>query len=228
MKITIIVARALFIICIPFLLFTAAIAGLVNSSWFYTHGFDKYNVRQSLADSGTNLSEADMTQIAHSFIRYFDNGDEFVSIPVKPDLFNTDEILHFRDVKSLFRLDYVVLLGTFLYCLLFSLANIFLLQGANRRKLAGDIIKGGALTLGLMLLLGIGTLINFDRLFYDLHLLIFTNNFWSVEGNMLLLFPDGFWYDGAIYTVISISVMALVLGGISWSYLTGSLKKIQG
>jgi len=31
----------------------------------------------------------------------------------------------------------------------------------------------GGITLALMLLLGIGTLLNFDQLFYDLHLLIF-------------------------------------------------------
>jgi len=31
---------------------------------------------------------------------------------------------------------------------------------------------------------------------------VFTNTFWSAEGNMLLLFPDGFWYDAATYIVI--------------------------
>jgi len=51
----------------------------------------------------------------------------------------------------------------------------------------------GAITLTIMFAAGIGALINFDQLFIDLHLLIFTNNFWSVQGNMLLLFPDGFW-----------------------------------
>jgi uncharacterized membrane protein len=66
---------------------------------------------------------------------------------------------------------------------------------------------------------GIGALINFDQLFYDLHLLIFTNNFWSVEGNMLLLFPDGFWYDTVTCLLIVIAIMTIILGGLSWVYL---------
>jgi len=71
MKIVMSVARFLFIICLPCLLLTAAIAGAVNSSWLYTHGFEKFNVRQSLADNGYYLTQADMSNIARGFIRYW-------------------------------------------------------------------------------------------------------------------------------------------------------------
>ena len=134
-------------------------------------------------------------------------------------LFNQDEILHFRDVKNIFRFDYAVLLGTFLYCLIFGLVSIFRDKIRNRKKLAVATIWSSAITLALMLLLGIGTLLNFDQLFYDLHLLIFTNNFWSVQGNMLLLFPDGFWYDTVTCLLIVIALLTVILGGLSWSYL---------
>jgi uncharacterized membrane protein YuzA (DUF378 family) len=36
---------------------------------------------------------------------------------------------------------------------------------------------------------------------------------------MLLLFPDGFWYDAATYIVIGIAALAVILGGSSWIYL---------
>ena len=140
-------------------------------------------------------------------------------------LFNTEEIIHFKDVKNLFRFDYDVLLGTFLYCLAFSLVSLFWQNGTGRKKLARDTIIGSAVTLGLMLLMGIGALLNFDTLFYDFHLIAFSNQFWSVEGNMLLLFPDGFWYDAAIYSVITIALMAVILGGVSWAYLTCRRRK---
>jgi uncharacterized membrane protein len=116
-------------------------------------------------------------------------------------------------------LDYAALLGTFLYCLFFALFSIFWHSGNRRIKLAEDTIKGSGVTLFLMLVVGIGSLINFDQLFYDLHLLIFKNTYWGVEGNMLLLFPGGFWYDGAIFCFSVILAAALVLGGISWFYL---------
>ena len=219
MKIIMYLARGVFVVCLPLLLLTVTIAGLVNCSWFYTHGFEKYDVRQSLAENGVHLTDAQMTQVAKGFIHYFNSGDEYISIAVKPDLFNTDEKIHFKDVKGLFRLDYYVFLGTFLYCLAFSLAAVFRKRGINRRKLAADTIKGGGITLGLMALMGIGTLVDFNSLFYQFHLLAFTNNTWSAEGNMLLLFPGGFWYDAAVYCVVIIALLAVILVGLSWIYL---------
>jgi uncharacterized membrane protein len=106
------------------------------------------------------------------------------------------------------------------------LTGLFWQKGTGRRKLAGVTIIGSTVTLGLMLLLGIGALINFDTLFYDFHLIAFTNQFWSAEGNMLLLFPDGFWYDAAIYCILTIAALAIILGGVSWTYLHYPRKKV--
>ena len=231
MKILMSVARILFIICLPCLLLTAAIASAVNSSRLYTHGFEKFNVRQSLADNGYYLTQSDMSNIARGFIHYWDSGEKYINLTVQQQgktvaLFNQDEILHFRDVKNLFRFDYAVLLGTFLYCLFFSLLSIFTDKVRNRRKLAVATIWSGAVTLILMLLLGIGTIVNFDKLFLYFHQLVFTNNFWSVQGNMLLLFPDGFWYDTMTCLLISIAAATLVLIGLAWYYLERQRTKI--
>jgi integral membrane protein (TIGR01906 family) len=232
MKIVVIIARIIFVVCLPVLLLTAVIAGEVNSSWLYTHGFEKYDVRQSLADNGLNPSNADMAGIARGFIHYFNSNQEYINLTVQQNnqtvnLFNNEEIIHFKDVKKLFTFDYEVLLGTLSYCLCFGLVSFFWKKDENRKKLARDTIKGSVLTLGLMLLLGIGTLVDFNNLFYQFHLLVFTNSFWSAEGNMLLLFPDGFWYDAAIYIVISIALLAIILGVLSWIYLNHNKRKEQ-
>jgi len=230
MKIAVSIARIVFVVYLTVLLLTAAIAGEVNCSWLYTHGFEKYDVRQSLADNGLNLTNTDMVGIARGFIRYFNSSEELISLTVQQNdkavmLFNNEETIHFKDVRKLCRFDYNVLLGTFCYCLVFSLINIFWRKGKYRKNLARDTIKGSVLTLGLMLLLGIGTLVDFNNLFYQFHLLVFTNSFWSAEGNMLLLFPDGFWYDAAVYCVVAIALLAIILGGISWTYLHYRRKK---
>ena len=130
MKVIVFIARCIFIICLPVLLLTATIAGAVNFSWVYTHGFEKYDVKQSLADNGLYLTDADMNSIARGFIHYFNSGEEYINLTVQQGgkstpLFNTDETIHFKDVKKLFRLDYNVLLGTFVYCLVFGLASLF-------------------------------------------------------------------------------------------------------
>jgi integral membrane protein (TIGR01906 family) len=230
MKIAVSIARIVFVVYLTVLLLTAAIAGEVNCSWLYTHGFEKYDVRQSLADNGLNLTNTDMVGIARGFIRYFNSSEELISLTVQQNdkavmLFNNEETINFKDVRKLCRFDYNVLLGTFCYCLVFSLINIFWRKGKYRKNLARDTIKGSVLTLGLMLLLGIGTLVDFNNLFYQFHLLVFTNSFWSAEGNMLLLFPDGFWYDAAVYCVVAIALLAIILGGISWTYLHYRRKK---
>ena len=224
MKVLMSIARYLFIVSLPFLLLTAVIAGAGNCSWLYTHGFEKYNVRQSLAENGFSLTGTDMTKIALGFIRYWNSNEQYINLTVQQQgqsvaLFNQDEIIHFRDVKKLFLLDYNVLIGTLFYCLFFSWVSVFRENGRYRKKLAVATLWGSGITLGLMLALGIGTLVDFNNLFYDFHLLVFTNTFWSTEGNMLLLFPDGFWYDAATYIVIGIAALAVILGGASWIYL---------
>ena len=63
MKVFMSVARYLFIVSLPFLLLTTVIAAAVNCRWLYTHGFEKYNVRQSLADNGLYLTNADIAEV---------------------------------------------------------------------------------------------------------------------------------------------------------------------
>jgi integral membrane protein (TIGR01906 family) len=230
MKVFAAIARCIFIVCLPVLLFTATVAGVVNCNWLYTHGFEKYDVKQSLADNGLYLTDADMEGIARGFIHYFNSSEEYINLTVQQDgktvaLFNTEEIIHFKDVKKLFRLDYCVLLGTFVYCLAFTLINYFWRKGTCRKKLARDMVIGSSVTLGLMLLLGIGILLDFDSLFLRFHFLAFTNEFWSAEGNMLLLTPGGFWNDVFIYGTITIAVLAIILGGVSGAYMRYDRRK---
>lgn len=221
MKILVRVAEWLFVICLPFMIITGSIAWAVNSTWLYTSGFAKYRVADSLAENGVTVTKSDLHQIADGFVHYFNSGDEYIHLTVQTggravELFNEEEILHFKDVKGLFRLDYAVLLGTFLYCAAFAVVSIFARQ---RRLLARVLLIGGGATLGVLALLGIGIALDFNNLFYQFHLIAFSNQFWSVEGNMLLLFPDGFWYDAAVYVTLFAVGVAIVLGGAGAAYL---------
>jgi integral membrane protein (TIGR01906 family) len=233
MKILFVLARFIFIICVPVLAFTATISWAVNNNQFYTHRFEKYDVQQSLAEEGPTLTNSQLKDIAAGFIHYFNSGEELINLTVlqngKPvELFNREEILHFKDVKGLFRLNYYVLAATFIYCLAFALVGVFWRQGKHRSRLARSAVAGSTLTLGLMLLLGLGALLDFDQFFYGFHLIAFSNDYWSAAGNMLLLFPEGFWYDTVIYCGVTIALIALILGGLSCAYLVYRRKKDRG
>lgn len=230
MKSLLFATRFIFIICLPVLLFTATVAVGFNSKWIYVRGFEKYDVQKSLADNGLNLTDTDMKEIANGFIHYFNSGDEYINISVRQDgesvsLFTTEEAIHFKDVKGLVRLDYYVAIATFAYCLIFTLVSILMGKDISRKKLAWNVIIGSSVTIILMLVMGIGILLDFNSLFLRFHFLAFTNEFWSVEGNMLLLTPGGFWNDAILYGTITIIISAIILGSVSGAYLVYSSRK---
>ena len=220
MKIFSILAKWLFIICLPILLLTASIGWAVNSLWLYKFGFDRYDVSQT-----TGLTQSELDKAATGLIRYFNSGEETIRLTAEKDgepfeLFNEREAVHLEDVKGLIWLDYWVLLGTSIYALGYAGATLFWRK--ERRQLAWGLVGGSGLTLALILLLGLGILLNFDRLFHQFHLISFTNEFWMLDPTrdyLIMLFPGGFWYDATLFCVLAAAVAAVALGVAGGVYL---------
>ena len=210
------------------MLLTASIAWSVNSAWLYEYGFTKYNISQQ-----TGLAPSELDKAASGLIQYFNSGDENINLKVVKDgksfeLFNQREVVHLRDVKNLFWLDYRVLLGTTIYVL--SFAVIYLFRRKGRRRLARSFVTGCGLSLAIILALGLGAIINFDQLFLQFHLLSFANDFWQLNPTkdyLIMLFPQGFWYDSTLFCALATVVGALVLGGVSVWYLRYAGKKVN-
>ena len=220
MKILGIGAKWLFILCLPILLLSASLSWAVNSLWLYEYGFHKYNVRQT-----TGLAESELDKAARGLISYFNSDDEDITLTVVKDgepfeLFTPEEVIHFKDVKGLIWLDYWLLLGTLVYILAY--AGVSLFWRKDRRQLAWGLVGGSGITLALMLAFGLGIRFGFGELFYQFHLVFFSNEFWSAEGYMLLLFPQGFWSDAALFCALATALGAVVLGGTAALYLKRS------
>jgi len=220
LKILGIVARWLFILCLPILLLSASLGWAVNSHWLYKYGFHKYNVSQT-----TGLAELELDKVARGLISYFNSDDEDITLTVVKDgepfeLFTPEEVIHFKDVKGLIWLDYWLLLGTLVYILAY--AGVSLFWRKDRRQLAWGLVGGSGITLALMLAFGLGIRFGFGELFYQFHLVFFSNEFWSAEGYMLLLFPQGFWSDAALFCALATALGAVVLGGTAALYLKKS------
>ncbi len=220
MRILGIAAKWLFMLCLPILLLTASIGGTVNSLWLYKYGFDKYNVSQT-----TGLAETELEKTAIGLISYFNSNEEYISLTIIKDgepfeLFNEKEVIHLKDVKGLIWLDYWVLLGTLIYTLAY--ASISLLWRKDWRRLAWGVVGGGGITLALMLALGLGTLLGFDQLFWQFHLISFTNELWQLDPTkdyLIMLFPQGFWYDATVFCTLITVGLAIILGGVAGGYL---------
>ncbi len=219
LKILLIIAKWLFALCLPCLLLTASIWWAANSHWLYTSGFAKYEVTAS-----TGLTEAELDRVATELIDYFNSGDEYVDITVIKDsqpfeLFTEEEILHFRDVKGLFRLDFYVLLGTGIYAIGYAAISLIWQRPRCRRGLAWATLIGSGITLVIMFTLGVWAWLDFDGFWLRFHFLSFSNEFWSTEGYMLLLFPQDFWFDTVFYCALATAGGAVILGAVATGYL---------
>lgn len=220
MKALSIIARWVFILSIPIMLFTASIALTVNSPWLYKYGFSKYDVSQT-----TGLAPEELDKAADGLIAYFNSGEADISLTVikdgKPfELFNEREISHLKDVKGLFRRDYTILLVTFLYALAYVLFYLFWQKGRYRQKLVWPVVGGSGLTLGLMILMVVGALANFDALFWQFHVVSFANELWLLDPSrdyLIMLFPQGFWFDAALFCLLLSGGIAVTMGGVTGS-----------
>ena len=74
------IARWIFILCIPVMLLTASIAWAANSLWLYEYSFGEYGVS---ADTG--ISDEQLERAARELISYFNSGEELVDISVEKD-----------------------------------------------------------------------------------------------------------------------------------------------
>ncbi len=228
LKILFIVAKWLFILCMPILLLTASIGWGVNSHWLYEYGFEKYNVSQT-----TGLAEVELEKAATGLISYFNSGEGYINLSVIKnsetfELFNQREVAHLMDVKSLIWLDYWVLLGTLIYVLIYAGVSLFWQRGRYWRQLARRIVGGSGITLALMLAIGLGILLNFDQLFYQFHLLSFSNELWQLDPTrdyLIMLFPGGFWYDAALFCALATVGVTIILGGVAGGYLVLSRRR---
>ena len=206
------IARIIFVLSVPTLLISASIGWGFNSLWLYKYGFNKYNVSQT-----TGLSSSELEKVARELISYFNSEEEYGDITVTKDgqsipLFTEEESIHFKDVKELVWLDYKVFFISFAFCLVFTLICLMWRRKRYYRYLEWNVISGSGLTLLLMVALVIGSLLNFEGLFLQFHLLAFTNLFWSAPGYMLLLFPGGFWFDAAVFCMSAAAGLAAILG----------------
>ena len=222
--------RVIFISALPALLVSAVIAFEFNSLWLYKDGFEKYNVSQT-----TGLAEAELEKAATGLISYFNSDEEYISITVVKDgqpfeLFSQREVAHLRDVKQLVRLDYRLLLGTAIYAGAYAGVCLWRRKKLGQR-LARAVIIGGSIALGMIIVLGVGSVaLNFDQLFTQFHFLAFTNELWMLDPSrdlLIMLFPEGFWYDASMLFGQIVAGVAGTLLGVAGVYLWRVRRRLE-
>jgi integral membrane protein (TIGR01906 family) len=218
MKIIKKISLVLCILAMPVMLFSASVSTAANCIWLYKYGFIRYGIA---ADTG--ISNTELDRAAHELIRYWNSPDETFNITVTKDgepfeLFNYREVEHLVDVKALFHFLYKCLLGAFIYLLLFTVASLFMWR--DKRLLGTGLVWGCSFSTLIMIILGLLAMWDFRWLFWQFHILTFTqNDFWLLDPRadyLIRIFPEGFWSDAATICSVFKVLLAAVLGFVGW------------
>ena len=136
--------------------------------------------------------------VHHNLIDFF-NGKE-----LKFD-YTERELIHLYDVKLLINL---------LRVTIYILASIILLILIfNKEKILDVLLMSGLITIGIALIL---SLINFNALFIKFHETLFTNNYWMLSSDTLLIktYPIEFFISFFKRLILNIIIVSLILIGV--------------
>ena len=213
---------ALVIIAVPLLLVTATVTWAVNDLRLYRHGFDKYDIARV-----TGIQRDGLIAAARQIRGYFNSTGEPLEIRAEVfgeerQLFNDQETVHMRDVKRLIWGNYGVGAAAAVYLLGFAGVGFFILRRAFIPIISRCLLWGSGLTLALVALVGLIAVVGFDSLFLFFHRVSFSNDFWMLDPRrdyLVIMFPQGFWFDATLFVTLATVAEAVVVGGITASFL---------
>ncbi len=229
-------AIALFVAAIPVFLITSNVRWVIGAPFLYSYGFDRYDI-----PAYTGIEREHLLSVAAQIRDYFNNGEEYLVVRTVvrgiyvESLYNRREIIHMRDVKGLVQGVYRVQEVTGLYLLAFGSFGLALRGRRFLPSLSRNAGIGGGFTLGLVTLVGLVSLVGFDRLFLAFHLVSFANDFWQLDPRrdyLIAMFPQGFFFDATMLIAGSTIAEAILLAAAPlalsrwrrWRGFTGAAK----
>ena len=216
------VAIALFIVLVPVFLITANVRLVINLPALYSYGYDRY---EDEITRYMNIEREDYIDGGRQIRDYFNNDAEELDVRVVVggilrSIYSEREVLHMSDVKDLVRGVYRLGELSALYLFAFAVAGMFFEPWRRSlHRTAWHMAMGGAVTLGLVVLVGLGALAGFERLFLAFHEVSFSNDLWQLNPRtdyLIAMFPEGFFFDATILIAMLIIVQSTVLVAPRW------------
>jgi integral membrane protein (TIGR01906 family) len=210
-------AGAAFVIAVPIFLILGNILDVASDRAFYMAEFDKYRIRDV-----TRLDSAQLTAITEAFITYLRDPGATLEIQVTVDgvrrpLFNEKEMRHMVDVQHLFQLASRARLVAGGVLLIVPLVAIGLAGGNVLPRLGALLVTGGVATVLLLGAAGLLSLVDFTEVWTRFHYVAFSNDDWMLDPRtdyLIMLYPEGFWFDAVMRIAMQSALEAIVLAGI--------------
>ena len=210
-----VVFSVLFVAMVPVFLIAFNVRWVINFPPLYSYGFDRYDIARY-----TGIERAELISAGKQVRDYFNNDADLIEVRVVVggvrvmNLYNEREVLHMRDVKGLVKGVYRVSEISGLFLGLVVVGGFVLRRRAFIPRLRTLLRWGGGVTLGLVALVGLGSLVGFDRLFLAFHLVSFSNDLWQLDPRrdyLIAMFPQGFFFDATMLIALAVVVEAAVL-----------------
>ncbi len=184
----------------------------------YSKAFDSYNL-----GSTTRLTKPEYLRISRNLLEYLKGGTDTIYNSMIADgrekvLFNTKELRHMEDVRSLFRTGYTVRNLSFL--LLVVSAVFMVITDKGRKKNLGKAFFFSSVTM-LVILIPLLLLINTDfyNYFTIFHEVLFTNDMWLLDPDTDLLinmYPLEFFGAMAARIFMYFAAQLLAVGAMGY------------
>ena len=207
-------AVVLFVVLVPVFLIATNVRWVINLPVLYSYGFDRYDI-----PAYTGIDRSELLLSARQIRDYFNGEADTIQRTVSQygvprSLYNERELTHMRDVKALVKGVYRVQEFSGLYLLAFAVVGLRVMGRRFMPRLGWHLGLGGAVTLGLVVAVGLGSLTGFDRLFLAFHQIGFTNDLWQLDprrDNLIAMYPQRFFFDATMLIALSTIVQALLL-----------------
>lgn len=180
----------------------------------------EYNLPDFPADP-FGFTQADRLTYAPIALNYLFNaeGIDFLGRQTFPDgerMYNHRELKHMEDVKQVTR----GAMAVWMTVIVIVAASCVALarQPETLPALRGGLLLGSGITIGLLLLMVLYILINFNTFFVQFHQVFFEGDTWLFEysDTLIRLFPVKFWSDAFMLIAVGALLEGLAVGALAW------------
>lgn len=201
----------LWVFSLPLFIVSNTVCFVVDSFGLYKYGFNKYHIGET-----TGISNDQLDTVAQRMIEYYDGKIPSPQLTVTTSkgnfsLYSEKELIHLEDVRKIIEMFKNMQLVTFLMLIMLGII-LFIRTGLF--QLLKALRLGSIILLVFMSVLITWSLIDFDSIFLLFHLVSFNNNLWLLDPSkdyLIMMFPEGFFYDAAILITSAIIIQAVVL-----------------
>ena len=199
-----------FVMLLPLLIIGTSLRGLVSDRELILQGF-----RDNQVAVTTGLDDAQLQRIADTFVAYFQAPPGQIQLQVTAfgqsrPLFNDKEVQHMEDVQALIQFFLrLQLVGAAVVVLRLAVAF-----AADRSTISvgREMLWSAALMVGVVVLVGVLSLLDFDGLWTRFHQVAFRNDMWLLDPRtdyLIMLFPEPFWFTGTMRMALTVGLQTI-------------------